>query len=81
LRRWYPDVKIFARAKDKDHAYRLQSTLDVAAMVPILPEDNVLLTLPFGRAYCRWPRRPFITSSTIEEESEPKPFVVVGMID
>ncbi|CAJ1925228.1 unnamed protein product [Cylindrotheca closterium] len=50
LRRWYPDVKIFARARDKDHAYRLQSTLDVAAMVPILPEDNVLLTLPFGGA-------------------------------
>eukprot|EP00980_Cylindrotheca_fusiformis_P014287 scaffold3791_cov137-Cylindrotheca_fusiformis.AAC.14 len=50
LRRWYPDLKIFARARDKDHAYRLQTTLDVAAMVPILPEDNVLLTLPFGGA-------------------------------
>jgi CPA2 family monovalent cation:H+ antiporter-2 len=50
LRRWYPDVKIFARAKNKDHAYRLQSTLNVVAMVPILPEDNVLLTLPFGGA-------------------------------
>jgi voltage-gated potassium channel Kch len=50
LRRWYPDLKIFCRAKDKDHAYRLQTTLDVAAMVPILPEDNLLLTLPFGGA-------------------------------
>lgn len=50
LRRWYPDVKIFSRARDKDHAYRLQSTLNVAAMVPILPEDNLLLTLPFGGA-------------------------------
>lgn len=50
LRRWYPNLKIFARARNKDHAYRLQSTLDVAAMVPILPEDNVLLTLPFGGA-------------------------------
>jgi CPA2 family monovalent cation:H+ antiporter-2 len=50
LRRWYPDMKIFSRAKDKDHAYRLQSTLNVAAMVPILPEDNLLLTLPFGGA-------------------------------
>lgn len=50
LRRWYPDLKIFCRAVDKDHAYRLQSTLDVAAMVPILPEDNLLLTLPFGGA-------------------------------
>jgi monovalent cation:H+ antiporter-2, CPA2 family len=50
LRRWYPEVKIFCRAKDKDHAFRLQSTLDVAAMVPILPEDNLLLTLPFAGA-------------------------------
>jgi hypothetical protein len=50
LRRWYPDLKIFARAKDQDHAERLQNTLDVAAMVPILPEDNLLLTLPFGGA-------------------------------
>eukprot|EP00529_Nitzschia_sp_RCC80_P005117 CAMPEP_0113451838 /NCGR_PEP_ID=MMETSP0014_2-20120614/6541_1 /TAXON_ID=2857 /ORGANISM="Nitzschia sp." /LENGTH=1036 /DNA_ID=CAMNT_0000343199 /DNA_START=156 /DNA_END=3266 /DNA_ORIENTATION=- /assembly_acc=CAM_ASM_000159 len=50
IRRYYPDVKIFSRAKDKDHAYRLQSTLNVAAMVPILPEDNLLLTLPFGGA-------------------------------
>lgn len=50
LRRWYPDLKIFARAADADHASRLQKTLDVAAMVPILPEDNLLLTLPFGGA-------------------------------
>mmetsp|Transcript_10442 Transcript_10442/g.30554 ORF Transcript_10442/g.30554 Transcript_10442/m.30554 type:complete len:901 (+) Transcript_10442:191-2893(+) len=50
LRRFYPDAKIFSRAKDKDHADRLQSTLNVAAMVPILPEDNLLLTLPFGGA-------------------------------
>lgn len=50
LRRFYPDLKIFARAADSDHAERLQNTLDVAAMVPILPEDNLLLTLPFGGA-------------------------------
>jgi monovalent cation:proton antiporter-2 (CPA2) family protein len=53
LRRWFPDLKIFCRARDRDHAYRLQSTLDVAAMVPILPEDNLLLTLPFGGAVLR----------------------------
>lgn len=53
LRRLYPDKPIFARAKDADHAQRLQSTLDVAAMVPILPEDNILLTLPFGGAVLR----------------------------
>ena len=50
LRRWYPKLKIFARAVNADHASRLQNTLNVAAMVPILPEDNLLLTLPFGGA-------------------------------
>ena len=50
LRRWYPNLKIFARAQDADHASRLQDTLNVAAMVPILPEDNFMLTLPFGGA-------------------------------
>jgi monovalent cation:H+ antiporter-2, CPA2 family len=53
LRRWFPDLKIFCRAADKDHAYRLQNTLDVVAMVPVLPEDNLLLTLPFGGAVLR----------------------------
>lgn len=53
LRRLYPDKKIFARASDADHAQRLQKTLDVIAMVPILPEDNLLLTLPFGGAVLR----------------------------
>lgn len=50
LRRLYPKMKIFCRAKDADHAQRLQKTLDVAAMVPILPEDSILLTLPFAGA-------------------------------
>jgi monovalent cation:H+ antiporter-2, CPA2 family len=50
LRRWYPDLKIFSRATDADHAKRLQDTLNVAAMVPILPVDNLLLTLPFAGA-------------------------------
>lgn len=50
LRRLYPDLKIFARAKDSKHQERLQKTLNVVAMVPILPEENLLLTLPFGGA-------------------------------
>lgn len=50
IRRLYPEIKIFCRAKDADHAERLQRTLDVAAMIPILPEDNILMTLPFGGA-------------------------------
>ncbi len=53
LRRNFPDMKIFARAADKDHAERLQRTLDVIAMVPVVPEDNLLLTLPFGGAVLR----------------------------
>lgn len=50
LRRQFPDLKIFARAKDINHQMRLQKTLDVIALVPFLPEDSVLLTLPFGGA-------------------------------
>jgi hypothetical protein len=46
-------MKIFARAANADHVNRLQSTLDVIAMVPILPEDNLLLTLPFAGAVLR----------------------------
>jgi len=53
LRRSFPGIKIFARAKDADHAERLQRTLDVIAMVPVVPEDNILLTLPFGGAVLR----------------------------
>jgi voltage-gated potassium channel Kch len=50
LRRFFPKLKIFARAANADHAYRLQTTLDVAAMVPVLPVDNLLMTLPFAGA-------------------------------
>jgi CPA2 family monovalent cation:H+ antiporter-2 len=50
LRRFFPQLKIFARAANADHAYRLQTTLDVAAMVPVLPVDNLLMTLPFAGA-------------------------------
>lgn len=53
LRRAFPNKKIFARAADADHAERLQRTLDVIAMVPVVPEDSVLLSLPFGGAVLR----------------------------
>jgi len=53
LRRNFPDAKIFARAANADHAERLQRTLDVIAMVPVVPEDSILLTLPFGGAVLR----------------------------
>ena len=53
LRRQYPDLKIFCRAVDADHRSRLQNTLNVAAMVPMLPEDTQMMTLPFGAAVMR----------------------------
>ncbi|KAL7556522.1 hypothetical protein ACA910_000985 [Epithemia clementina (nom. ined.)] len=53
LRRFFPDLKIFCRAVDADHASRLQNTLNVAAMVPVLPEDTIMMTLPFGAAVMR----------------------------
>jgi hypothetical protein len=53
LRRAFPDKRIFARAVDADHAERLQRTLDVIAMVPVVPEDSILLSLPFGGAVLR----------------------------
>lgn len=50
LRRLYPELPILARATDGDHQKRLTNTLDVMAMVPVLPEDSLLLNLPFGGA-------------------------------
>ena len=50
LRRNNPDIKIFARAKDEVHKNRLQSTLNVSAMIPSTFEDNLMLSLPFGEA-------------------------------
>lgn len=50
LRRLYPELPILARATDLDHQKRLTNTLDVMAMVPVLPEDSLLLNLPFGGA-------------------------------
>ena len=50
LRRQFPDLKIFARAINDEHKKRLTGVLDVTAMVPIVPEETILLTLPFGGA-------------------------------
>jgi voltage-gated potassium channel Kch len=74
LRRQYPDKKIFCRAKDADHAERLQRTLDVIAMVPIVPEDNLLLTLPFGGAVLQSLGIPSEEVSVIMEEKRKELF-------
>lgn len=94
LRRFYPDLKIFARASDMDHATRLQSTLDVAAMVPILPEDTLLLTLPFGAAVMKSlgvpadevnaivesRRKELLTGKALQEEEEELELLQLGVI-
>ena len=51
LRREYPNLPIFARAKDAAHKKRLETAhKNVSAMVPIGVEDNMLMMLPFGGA-------------------------------
>ena len=51
IRKSYPDVPIIVRAKDSQHQKRLENMFDgVYAMSPVLAEDSVLLTLPFGGA-------------------------------
>jgi monovalent cation:proton antiporter-2 (CPA2) family protein len=94
LRRFYPDVRIFSRAVDADHASRLQNTLNVAAMVPILPEDNLLLTLPFGGAVMKAlgvspeevnailesKRKEVIQNRGLDEQEEEAALVQLGII-
>lgn len=47
----YPELPLVVRAKDAMHQERLTSMFeDVEAFSPMLPEDSVLLTLPFGGA-------------------------------
>ena len=51
VRKMYPALPIVARAANQQHQKRLEGTFDnVYAMCPMLPEDSVLLTLPFGGA-------------------------------
>lgn len=50
LRREYPELPIFARAKDVAHKKRLEGVRNVIAMVPIGVEDSVVMMLPFGGA-------------------------------
>ena len=95
LRRFYPDVRIFSRAVDADHAARLQNTLNVAAMVPILPEDNLLLTLPFGGAVMKAlgvspeevnailesKRKEVLQNRGLDEQEEEAALVQLGIIE
>lgn len=51
MQQFCPHVPIFARAKNGEHKALLEGMYpNVKAMSPVLPEDSVLLTLPFGGA-------------------------------
>jgi hypothetical protein len=51
IRQCNPTVPVFARAKDGEHKTHLETSFpNVRAMSPVLPEDSILLTLPFGGA-------------------------------
>eukprot|EP00595_Chromulina_sp_UTEXLB2642_P002833 CAMPEP_0196761928 /NCGR_PEP_ID=MMETSP1095-20130614/1242_1 /TAXON_ID=96789 ORGANISM="Chromulina nebulosa, Strain UTEXLB2642" /NCGR_SAMPLE_ID=MMETSP1095 /ASSEMBLY_ACC=CAM_ASM_000446 /LENGTH=334 /DNA_ID=CAMNT_0042112037 /DNA_START=1214 /DNA_END=2218 /DNA_ORIENTATION=- len=51
LRKLFTELPILVRAKNMQHQRRLESMFDnVYAMSPVLPDDSVLLTLPFGGA-------------------------------
>ena len=50
LRRKYPNLDVIARAADKDHQRRLTNVLGVVALVPAIPENSRLLSLPFAGA-------------------------------
>ena len=51
VRKSFPDVPLIVRAQDSQHKQRLLNMFDdVYAMAPALPEDSMLLTLPFGGA-------------------------------
>ncbi|KAJ1402492.1 hypothetical protein B484DRAFT_405404 [Ochromonadaceae sp. CCMP2298] len=54
MRKLYPTMPIIMRAKNAQHKSRLEGMFDnVVAMAPVLPEDSVLLTLPFAGAVLR----------------------------
>jgi hypothetical protein len=51
IQNYSPHVQIFARAKNAEHKSLLEGMYpNVKAMSPVLPEDSILLTLPFGGA-------------------------------
>ncbi len=50
----FPSVNFFARARDAATQAKLQNDCNCTAMVPILPENSMLITLPFGEAVLRY---------------------------
>lgn len=51
VRQMYPNLPLVVRAKNMQHKQRLEEMFkDLSVMTPMLTEDSVLLTLPFGGA-------------------------------
>ena len=51
LKKSYKNLPILVRAENQQHKGRIESLYpDVRAMCPLLPEDSLMLTLPFGGA-------------------------------
>ena len=51
IRQLFPSVPILVRAKNSEHQKELENVIDnVIAVSPVLPEDSLLFTLPFGSA-------------------------------
>jgi len=51
VRKMYPKLPLLVRAKNNQHQKRLENMFDdIYVISPVLAEDSVLLTLPFGGA-------------------------------
>eukprot|EP00981_Chlorochromonas_danica_P007235 scaffold1618_cov158-Ochromonas_danica.AAC.19 len=51
LRKLYPDLPMIVRARNAQHQKRLENMFDnILPIIPALPEDSVLLSLPLGEA-------------------------------
>ncbi|CAM9737077.1 unnamed protein product [Ectocarpus sp. 12 AP-2014] len=93
LRREFPDLPIFARAQDSRHQKKLASITDVVAMVPTLPEDSIIVSLPFGGAVLRSlgctadevnvlledTRKKFVLEKGLENEEDDNLFEQLGI--
>lgn len=53
ISRYFPDVPILVRALDDEHQQHLLRSFGLDAVVPTLPPDSVMLSLPFGAEVLR----------------------------
>jgi len=53
IRQRYPEIPMLVRAMDDEHQDYLTESVGVTAVLPRLPADSILLSLPFGGAVLR----------------------------